>query len=776
VQTSSASGGSSDAITLSISLDGSAPAVSNWDPKVHGDSLGTALPTLRVFLTNDDAEPYQYDALRNCTLQSIGLRVSAGVDAGTGNATKTGIRQLQLANEFGAIDPAKPFQPFGLSPRPGSAFIVGSEEFFKKPGASFQLKLKWLDLPASSAAMDYDGANPEDDKTPNVSLDVLAKGGWKSVLSDQDLWKEIQRKGRARIGRGKILPSTIDSENEFPASSTSLLLGTGGADTSAYLAYDETYGPYSVSSRAGFLRVVLKDGFGYDDYQKAYAEYLAKLAFGSGTDPGAAPYVPKLESISLHYTAETTEAINTGTEADFEDSSIHFYHLAPFGFAEQHRELSSEADIMLLPQVAQDEAGRDSGDLYIGLTNLKGLQAVNLLFGILEGSSDPLTAKPDEHLSWSYLSNNVWKEFAPQLVRDGTLQWIQTGIISLSIPEDATTDNSLLPAGCLWLKAAVKSATLAVCKLLSVDAQAATATFSDKGNAADFLNTPLPADTISKLRTAAPAIKKITQPYASFGGRPAEQNANFYIRVSERLRHKDRAITIWDYERLILEAFPSLHRVKCLSHTLCEQLEDGTKRYNEMAPGHVTIITIPSLHDLQLSNPLRPYTSERVLAQVEAFVRERISCHVQPHVVHPLFEEVALDFQLRLMPGYDDYTFYIQTLQEEITRFLTPWAFSPDADIAFGGTVRKSVLINFIEERPYVDYISQVRMYHRTAEDPNSVADTDEAVASTGMAILVSVPPPKHKITPIPLPTAGASAVLCIDPDNNAAAPMFTDR
>jgi hypothetical protein len=776
VQTSSASSGGSDAITISISLDGSAPAISNWDPKVHGESLGATLPTLKIYLTNDDSEAYQYDALRNCTLQSVSLNVSVGVDAGTGKATQTGIRQLQLANEFGTIDPAKPFQPFGLSPRPGSAFLVGSEEFFKKPGAAFQLKLKWLDLPASSSAMDYDGDNPEDDKTPNVSLDVLAKGSWREVLSDEDLWREIQRKGRGGTGTRKFLSNIIDSENEFPAGSTSLLLGTGGADASAYLAYDDVYGPYSVSSRAGFLRIVLKDGFGYEDYQKAYAEYLAKLAFGSGTNPGAAPYVPKLESISLHYTAETTEVVNAGSEADFEDRSIRFYHLTPFGSAELHHVLTPDADTMLLPQVAPDEAGRDSGELYIGLTNLKAFQAVNLLFGIVEGSGDPLTVKPEQHLSWSYLSNNGWKDFAPQLVRDGTLQWIQTGIISLSIPEDATTDNTLLPAGYLWLKASVKSATLAVCKLLSVDAQAATATFSNNGNASDFLNAPLPAGTISKLRTAAPAIRKIMQPYASFGGRPAEQSANFYIRVSERLRHKDRAITIWDYERLILEAFPALHRVKCLSHTAYEQLPDGTKRYNEMAPGHVTIITIPALQDLQLANPLRPYTSERVLAQIEAFVHERISCQVQPHVVHPLFEEVALDFQLRLMPGFDDYTFYIQTLQEEITRFLTPWAYSPEADIAFGGTVRKSVLINFIEERPYVDYISQVRMYHRTAEDPNSVADTDEAVASTGMAILVSVPPTKHKITPIPLLPAGAIAVLCIDPANTAAAPMQLDR
>jgi len=324
----------------------------------------------------------------------------------------------------------------------------------------------------------------------------------------------------------------------------------------------------------------------------------------------------------------------------------------------------------------------------------------------------------------------------------------------------------MLPAGYLWIRASVNVATAAVCKLIGVDAGAAVVTFSNNGNAPDFLNLPLPAGTISKLKTPAPAIKKILQAYASFGGRPAEEKSHYYMRVSERLRHKDRAITIWDYEHLVLEAFPQLHRVKCLSHTSYEQLNDGTKRFNEVAPGHVTIITIPSLENLNTVNPLRPYTSESTLAQIDKFVRARISCHIQPHVVHPIFEEVAMDFLLRLMPGYDDYSFYIKTLKEEITAFLTPWAFGQSTEVRFGGKVAKSVLINFIEERPYVDYITNVKMYHRTEAAPNSISDTDEITASTAIAILVSVPAVKHNIVKIPDPLPGNSTLACIDPYN----------
>lgn len=746
------SGGLKDAITVKIVLGGEVPAITNYDAKVHSGTFKSNLPMLKIYLTNSDTQPYEYDKLKNLRLTDVSINVFVGSD-GVTNTAKTGLRQLQLSNEFGVIDSTKAFQPFGLAPKTGSTFMVGSEEFFKKPGASFLLKLKWLDLPQYSFPFDYDSTSYEGDKAPKVSIQALYKGAWTEMAASQNLWIDYYNI--------VILPETF-----FPAASKDLKVGT---DLSAYVLYDEPYGAYTLKSRSGYIKIVLQAGFGYDEYQKALSKYLVDLALHPATavNPGIAPYVPKLESISLHYKAGTSESITTNTKAAFDSRKIEFYHLYPFGEAEQHQYLTPGTVLMMLPQFAHgtgDEDKRDSGEVYIGLTDLKGLQAVNLLFGVMEGTSDPLTVKPEHHVVWSYLSKNQWKAFDPQTISDGTAQLIQTGIISFPIPEDATTDNTMLPANYLWLRASVNTATMAVCKLIGIDAQAAAVTFTNNDNAADFLNLPLPAGTIAKLKNPAPSVKKITQPYASFGGRPAEEKSHYYMRVSERLRHKDRAITIWDYEHLILEAFPELHRVKCLSHTSYEQLANGSKRYNEVAPGHVTIITIPSLQNINTTNPLRPYTSERILAKIDAFVCQRISCHVQPHIVHPIFEEVALDFLLRLMPGFDDYTFYIKTLKEEITAFLTPWAFGRSTEVQFGGKVSKSVLINFIEERPYVDYITNVKMYHRTEAAPNSITDTDEITASTGMAILVSVPAVKHNIIKIPDPAPANATLSCTDP------------
>ena len=461
------------------------------------------------------------------------------------------------------------------------------------------------------------------------------------------------------------------------------------------------------------------------------------------------PYTPIIQSIYISYSAHSDVVeLNTTTATAFNQKQAGFFHLYPFGDAEQHGYLTKNTSHYLLPQFRHTD--KDSkpvlheGEFYIGFTNLAAQQSVNVLFQVMDGTADPKISKPVEHIQWSYLSHNQWKNFLPQQISDYTVQLIQSGIISFAVPADATTANSLMPAGYLWIKASVSEKTDAICKLISVDAQAAVVTFMDSNNAGDFLNTALPAATISKLKIPQSAIKKINQPYSSFGGRALESSGAFYVRVSERLRHKARAVTIWDYEHLILEAFPLIHKVKCLNHTKSVDAD-----YNEVLPGHVTIITIPDLQQRNDINPLKPYTSQSMLQAIDAFLRKRISCHVQLHVVNPDFEEVRLKFKLKLAKGYDDFTVYAGKLKEEITAFLSPWAYGHGTGINFGGKLYKSVLINFIEERPYVDFITDVEMCHYATDGAVIKIDNDEIIASTAKSILVSVPASKHEIDQI---------------------------
>jgi hypothetical protein len=383
-------------------------------------------------------------------------------------------------------------------------------------------------------------------------------------------------------------------------------------------------------------------------------------------------------------------------------------------------------------------------ELYIGIAGLVPPQNLSLLFQVADGTANPVAPKPAPHIDWSYLKQNEWLDFGASEVQDATDELLSSGIVTLAVPRAATKDNTALPNGLFWIRAAVHERSDAVCRLQLVAAQAMEAAFVDRGNAPSFSAQPLPAGTISKLVKPDAAVKSIVQPFASFGGRGAESGQAFYTRISERLRHKNRAVDLWDYERLILEAFPRIYQARCLNHTCYEPSESGPGTYRELAPGHVTIVTIPDLQVRNLRDPLKPYTSLGLLKEIKAFLDKRTSCFAQLHVRNPQFEAVRARFSLRLREGFDE-TYYSNQLRQAITRFLSPWAFSAEGKPSFGGKIYKSVLINFVEEQPYVDYVTDFQLFHDLPGAPGT-ADLSEIAGSRAVSILVSAPASQHEI------------------------------
>ncbi|MEO8960803.1 MAG: hypothetical protein ABI325_02915, partial [Ginsengibacter sp.] len=85
-----------------------------------------------------------------------------------------------------------------------------------------------------------------------------------------------------------------------------------------------------------------------------------------------------------------------------------------------------------------------------------------------------------------------------------------------------------------------------------------------------------------------------------------------------------------------------------------------------------------------------------------------------------------------------DESFYKKLLNNEIEKFLCPWAFADGKEISFGGKISKSTLLNFVEERPYVDFVTCFKMNHIIRRNVEVKPDVEEAVASTSLSILVS--------------------------------------
>jgi hypothetical protein len=617
------------------------------------------------------------------------------VDSITLRISVDGVKSLTLSNDHGPLDASKPFLPYGSGPVAGSALLIGSKEVFQKEPDEVTVHVANMVTPAASAL-------------PTVSADYLFEGGW--------------------------LPEG---------------LAGAGVDASQYVLHDVPQpptaapdltpdAPYTTASRAGFIRLKLSGGFGTATYPLALAKYISGL---ETTEP-TAPVLPMFGSLTLDYEAEQEIDLTSPSEANGR-----FFHITPFGHAQQVLAAGANS-VPLLPQFLAGSQPAE-GELYVGVAGLMPPQNLALLFQVVEGTANPLLVKPDDHIQWTYLRGNEWVPFAEEAVADGTEGLLASGIATLAVPADASSEHTLLPAGMHWVRLAVASDSDAVCRLVSVAAQALSATYVMLGNGATSHTAELPPGTITKLDPPDAAVKGIQQPFPTFGGRPTETPIAFATRVSERLRHKDRAIALWDYERLILQAFPAVYQARCLNHTRYEPSTNGSGIYRELAAGHVTVVTIPDLTVPDQRDPLRPYTSLRVLGEIERFLTDRMSCFARLHVRNPQFEEVRVDLRVRFREGVDE-TFHVNRLKHEMTEFLSPWAFRNDARPSFNGKVHKSVIVNFVEERSYVDYVSDVRLFRRlpgvTADGP----DLEEVVGSRAVSILVSVPADQHGVHPIP--------------------------
>lgn len=688
---------------IDFELEGDVPAITPYLAKTHGGNFDTPHPMVKIILRQMEGQLFDYASWENAELNSIGIKVFVGLDAVTKAFSKTGLKNLAVSNDFGPVDVSKTFQPFGAQPSVGAKLIIGHNEIFQKNEVNLKLKIKWK------------GDGPAAGKT--VTSYYLDKSDWqqKAIVN-------------LKAPTGFTPFSSLSPVNYEPSES------------------------YSVEKTSGFLQLVLSGDFGHKDYPALLAEYLTKIAKGETNPvPGkpALPYTPEIESIWVAYAA-TAPKFELNTAIAPTATGPKFFHLIPFGHAERHQALGDGRKVTLFPafqHITNTPATKHEAEFYIGITGLKPPQNIALLFQVAEGTADPLSKKPEPHLHWSYLHDNVWTTFDKDAVEDGTGELTRSGIVTLAMPSAVSDDNTLLPAGMHWIRIAVENESDTVCRFITVAAQALQATFTNRDNDPAFSANPLEAGTIAKLDQPDAAVKKIEQPFATFGGRGKEASNAYYTRVSERLRHKERAIALWDYERLVLEAFPQVYRVKCLNHTEYEPNLSGSGIYRELAAGHVTVVTIPNQQFQNLRDPLRPYTSLGLLLEIEAFLKERLSCFVKLHVKNPQFEEIRLDFRVRFYPGFDE-TYYTNQLKREITRYLSPWAFPGGGSPSFGGKIFKSVLINFVEERPFVDYVTDFKMFHNVGGKQGTV-DLNEVEGSTAVSVLVSVPEEKHSINSI---------------------------
>jgi|GEM_PF-1881119 len=661
---------------------------------IEGNSM-TTLPSVKVYLKKGALvsfnNPYENLLHKNTSKISISVRAE-GVS-----------KSLIIQTDAGVTDGTQQVLPFGATASKGAKIYLGSREAFLKKLNNLKFNIDWV------GGTGKDGDDFIIEQAPSGEMDV-------AFLKDNVF-------GMQHFTLPPIPPPLPFSILNGPTKIRGTLTYDFHNLERSKQAYQfERFDP---SIRRGFFSFTFKGDFGHSDFAERLALASIKESHNPTVSPGEPnlpnpPYTPTFNSIKMDY-------ISANQEMEF--GVDEFFYIHPFDgfekrthFEKTKRAGSTTAQVQafsLLSDYTQfNGATKIDGHLMIGLEGLATESNLSLLVQTSEGSEK--NADMDiPRLLWSYLKkDNVWAPLSPlKILLDSSRSLTRSGVIQIAVPEDISSEgNTLLNPKLLWLRVlAVESegrSAAALPDLLNLRTQVVEARLRlDEGLEPIHLTEGQPSSTISKLAISRSAIKKIEQPAPTFWGRVAELSGlSFYQRISERLRHRNRAITAWDYEHLLLSKFPEVATAKCINHTQYK-ITPAT----ELAPGFVTIALIPDLRKragTSLENPrfpkgdldeIRDYLNK----YANLFLNEEIGDHKYLQVVNPQYEHLILKIKVQFKPGVDE-AFYKLKLSDDLRDHIAPWLNNPNAAPVFGRMLRRSAIIRFVEDLLYIDFVKEM--------------------------------------------------------------------
>ena len=676
-------------LELSFTLSKDFPAVVPYNKEVLLQTFQTDFPVVRFMI---EGEKYYdiYEALSEKLIKNVEITVDV-----------KGVKSVQIENDSSSLNAEKPYYPFTAQPIKGSNFYIKSPEMFSKKWQNADITINWKNTPDSIKDL-YNGYVIQPNQ--NISLKDFEALKTSSIvrsdayftadvaLLDKEVWRQ----------KGDDIELFKKSEN----------------------GYSTQFSIFNTSNESGTseaIRLTLNQSALQDVYPKLYTLALSSSPASEKLIPNE-PYIPFAEDIELNYSAKENAYSYLSKDSSGQASKsegVQVYHEDAFGQYEKEVETKSIVPVH-----------QNGGELYIGLEAMP-QATVSLLIQMLEGSENPLvdTFDEKEFIEWHILSNNTWIDLSKNLLKNETRKFQESGIVKFKIPKDINENHTRFTSGLVWIRAKSKRSYDAVCKIQGIYTQAVLATFQNQDNDLAHLNNGLEANTISKLITRVPQVKSVNQPYNSFDGKYKEADTEFYRRVSERLRHKHRAITQWDYESLVLQEFPEVFKVKCLNHT---------SENSYMAPGHVTLMVVPNIRNKNAFDVYQPRVSRASLNKIQNYVNELNTMHVTAQVINPNYKEAKVQTKVKFFDQYDE-TFYMRQLDEDIKKYISPWAFTDSKDIDFNVELNVNQLINYLEQLYYVDYIDEIRILVNTIVQKKTLIEVDPK------SILVSAK--QHQIT-----------------------------
>ena len=161
----------------------------------------------------------------------------------------------------------------------------------------------------------------------------------------------------------------------------------------------------------------------------------------------------------------------------------------------------------------------------------------------------------------------------------------------------------------------------------------------------------------------------------------------------------------WDYERLILEHFPELFKVKCFANMVADPEPE-----NRLRPGHILIVVIPDPKE-HPSVHLKPTVNGLVLREIKEFVQRRASPFVSIEVRNPTYEQIQVRCTVKFREG-EGQGYYLNALDLALSDYISPWSTTVGYYAEFGWSIWRYDIESYIRSLDYVEMVTNYSMLH----------------------------------------------------------------
>jgi hypothetical protein len=592
------------------------------------------------------------DLTKGMTLETIQLEVDVQ------NA------QAVFSSDGGILKSATLAYPFGPVPHSGNNLNIHLPELYIKPITSLSLSLSWNKLPSdfyNYYSAYNDCIEVEGDKFNNTCFHIEGQ-----QLS-KDQWQPLG-----------FIPQTLFSQDEAgnnePCSDFSL-----SVQGLYFLPSIEDEQSLYESQKQALLRLTLgttPNGFGHELYSSVIASWSlaqsqlpavtvdTKTVNKISTAPPL-PWIPQTKRMVLNY--KSLAKTNFCSESN--ETSLQLFHksaLSQYLVYDSHQAIpyldayppvnSSHLDKSTSGSVASAPklfpVSNKEGVVYLTFSHAITETPISLLFQM--SSLGVTRSLSKEAIRFYYLSAVGWSEFSP--LKDETHGLTTSGILTLQLPDGAISDSSLLRDSdyCIAIVNDSKNGNRG--RPVLIDTQAIRARRVLPTSLKDEEPIQLPPFAIKGPNTKVQGLKSVSQAFSSFAGREREDQKGFKQRLSQRIRHKNRAVSRYDFECLCLTYLPQAYSARCI----CDPNN----------PSNLTLMVIgshehgPSVIPPQIGTDNLNYAKDQLAKNSSMF------SSIQ--VVNMLHQPLRISADVRFKNDYGSKRECGQ-IAESIRRYMSPW-------------------------------------------------------------------------------------------------------